>query len=64
LNALEPFASHFGADFYGLPRHPDTITLVREAWVTPASYDFGSGSLVPYRAGETIAWRLAAADFT
>jgi dihydroorotase len=59
LERLEPFASHFGADFYGLPRHDDTITLVKETWVPPAVYDFGDGALVPYRGGEPIAWRLA-----
>ncbi len=58
LDRLEPFASHFGADFYGLPRHADTITLVKESWVPPEVYDFGDGTLVPYRGGETIAWRL------
>jgi len=61
LDRLEAFASHFGADFYGLPRHDDTITLVKEPWVPPKAYDFGDGTLVPYRSGETIAWRLAAA---
>jgi dihydroorotase len=59
LDRLEPFAAHFGADFYGLPRHGETITLVKESWVPPATYDFGGGALVPYRAGEPIAWRLA-----
>ncbi len=59
LDRLEGFASHFGADFYGLPRHHESITLVKEAWVPPAAYDFGAGALVPYRAGETVAWRLA-----
>jgi dihydroorotase len=58
LERLEPFASHFGADFYGLPRHADTITLVKESWMPPAAYDFGSGTLVPYRGGESIAWRI------
>lgn len=62
LNRLQPFASHFGADFYGLPRHDDTITLIKEPWVPPEVYDFGDGELVPYRAGESIAWRLAAAE--
>jgi dihydroorotase len=62
LDRLEPFASHFGADFYALPRHDDTITLVKESWVPPEVYDFGNGALVPYRAGESIAWRLAAPD--
>jgi dihydroorotase len=59
LDRLEPFASHFGADFYGLPRHDETITLVKESWVPPEVYDFGNGALVPYRAGEPVAWRLA-----
>jgi dihydroorotase len=59
LDRLEGFASHFGADFYGLPRHEERITLVRDAWVAPAAYEFGGGSMVPYRAGETVAWRLA-----
>jgi len=61
LDRLEPFASHFGADFYGLPRHEDTITLVKESWVPPRVYDFGNGELVPYRGGEPIAWRLTGA---
>ena len=30
LDRLENFASGFGADFYGLPRNADTVTLVRE----------------------------------
>lgn len=58
LERLEPFASHFGADFYGLARHEDTITLVKESWMPPKVYDFGAGTLVPYRGGETVAWRL------
>jgi dihydroorotase len=59
LDRLEPFASHFGADFYGLPRHDERITLIKESWVPPEVYDFGNGVLVPYRGGESIAWRLA-----
>ena len=41
LDRLEGFASHFGADFYGLPRNADTVTLVREPWTVPAEYPFG-----------------------
>lgn len=59
LDRLEGFASHFGADFYGLPRHDQVITLVKESWIPPQVYDFGSGTLVPYRGGEPVAWRLA-----
>jgi dihydroorotase len=59
LDRLESFASHFGADFYDLPRHDDTITLVKEPWTGPEEFSFGSGTLIPYRAGEPISWRLA-----
>jgi dihydroorotase len=59
LDRLQGFASHFGADFYGLPRHTDTITLLKDPWIAPEQYPFGSGGLIPYRAGEPIAWRLA-----
>jgi dihydroorotase len=59
LDRLQGFASHFGADFYALPRHDETITLIREPWVAPQQYDFGDGNLVPYRAGKSIGWRLA-----
>ncbi len=62
LDRLEGFASHFGADFYGVPRHDDVITLIKESWVPPVSYDFGDGSLVPYRSGEPVAWRLSTAN--
>jgi dihydroorotase len=62
LDRLQAFASHFGADFYRLPRHSETITLIKESWVPPAVYDFGDGALVPYRGGEPVAWRLADRD--
>ncbi len=39
------FASHFGADFYGLPRHSDTITLVKEPWVAPATVASSAAAL-------------------
>jgi dihydroorotase len=59
LEQLQGFASHYGADFYGQGRHAETITLTKESWVPPPSYEFGNGSVVPYRAGESIAWRLS-----
>jgi dihydroorotase len=59
LDRLEAFASHFGADFYGLARHDERITLVKECWKAADSYEFDGGAVVPYRAGESIAWRLA-----
>lgn len=58
LARLEAFASFHGADFYGLPRNPDTVTLVKQSWSVPAELPFGEETLVPLRAGESVAWRL------
>jgi dihydroorotase len=59
LERLEAFASHFGADFYGLPRNADKVTLKRQPWTVPAEYPFAEHPVVPLRAGETLAWRVA-----
>ena len=60
LHRLEAFASHHGAVFYGLPRNRDRITLVDDPWEVPESFAVGPDQrLVPFRAGETIRWRLA-----
>src|SRR4249919_3351954 len=59
LDKLESFASFHGPDFYGLPRNRDRIRLLRESWTVPAGQPFGDSDLVPMRAGEAIAWRLA-----
>ena len=58
LDKLEGFASCHGADFYGLPRNRETITLRKESWEVPASLPFGDEVLVPLRAGDNIAWKL------
>ncbi len=58
LDKLEGFASFYGADYYGLPRNKETITLCREEWQVPASVGFGEHQLVPLRAGEKMKWKL------
>lgn len=58
LDKLEGFASHFGADFYGLPRHQNTISLIKKAWTVPAHYPFGDQKLVPMRANEQVNWSV------
>ena len=58
LDKLEAFTSFSGADYYGLPRNKETITLRREAWQVPASVGFGEHRLVPLRAGESMQWKL------
>ena len=57
LDKLEGFASFFGADFYGLPRNTDTITLEKKDWQVPVSYTFAKQKLIPLRAGEVIKWK-------
>lgn len=59
LHRLEGFASHFGADFYGLPRNTGRITLSTESWQVPAEIPFGADTLVPFRGGGVMAWRIA-----
>jgi dihydroorotase len=59
LDKLEGFASHFGADFYGLPRNKGKLTLERVEWEVPREYPFGAETVVPLRAGQKIGWRLA-----
>jgi dihydroorotase len=58
LDKLEDFASHFGPDFYGLPRNQETVTLNKEEWQLPESITLGDNQVVPLRAGETLSWRL------
>jgi dihydroorotase len=59
LDRFEAFASFHGADFYGLPRNAGTVTLQRRATVVPAEFPFGDQTIVPLRAGETLAWSLS-----
>jgi len=61
LDRLEGFASRHGADFYGLPHNRDTITLEKAEVAVPEELIFGGEKLVPFRAGETLRWRIARA---
>ena len=59
LDRLEGFASFHGADWYGLPRNTDTITLAKESWTVPADYPYlSTDTIVPLRAGETLTWKM------
>jgi dihydroorotase len=61
LDKLEGFASHHGADFYGLPRNRGRITLRRQAWTLPETLPFGAQTLKPLCGGETLDWKLETA---
>ncbi|OGV78014.1 MAG: dihydroorotase [Methylotenera sp. RIFCSPLOWO2_02_FULL_45_14] len=58
LDKLEGFASFYGADFYGLPRNTERVTLVKESWKVPGSLPYDGDVLVPLRAGQAVQWKL------
>lgn len=58
LDKLEAFASHHGADFYGLPRNEGTITLEKKSWQIPETLAFGESEIIPFRAGEHCQWKM------
>jgi len=58
LDKLEAFASFHGADFYGLPRNTQTITLKKQAWTVPNHYTENDITLTPLKANETLNWKL------
>src|SRR5690348_14591426 len=54
LDRLEAFASLNGPRFYGMPPNEERVRLRRGAWQVPERV----GTVVPFRAGETLSWRL------
>jgi dihydroorotase len=58
LDKLEGFASHHGADFYGLPRNTGTVTLDRVQWQLAERIAFGDSDIVPLCAGESLNWQV------
>ena len=60
LDRLEQFASLAGPAFYGMAPNASKVTLRKLAWTLPEALPFGEAELKPLRAGETLAWRLAA----
>ena len=62
LEQLEGFASHYGADFYRLPRNRDSITLVRKQWTVPRTLPYGDTSIVPLWAGKTCNWMVECSE--
>ena len=58
LSALEAFASHYGADFYHLPRNTETITLKKSSWQIPQYITHDDIEIVPLAAGERCRWQL------
>ncbi|MGE0622971.1 MAG: dihydroorotase [Pseudomonadales bacterium] len=59
LDSFEAFASEFGPRFYGLPLNESRIALARTAQAVPAVVSGDGQHVVPFHAGETLAWRFA-----
>ena len=60
LEHFEAFAAFNGADFYGLPRNNDTLTLKREAMPIPHSFVSRDGEeVIFFRGGEKSRWQLS-----
>lgn len=58
LDRFEAFAALNGPAFYRLPVNEARITLRRESWTVPERIGDGDLAVVPFRAGETLRWRL------
>jgi dihydroorotase len=59
LDKLEAFASMNGARFYGLSFNEGTVTLERTGQQVPDRIETDGIELVPFHAGEALAWKLA-----
>jgi dihydroorotase len=60
LDRLEAFASENGPRFYGLPLNSTRVTLDRLDTAVPQTIQANGTAIVPFHAGETLAWRLRA----
>jgi len=58
LDRFEAFASEFGPRFYGLPLNEGSVTLVRAPRAVPDVVTGEGQNVVPFHAGETLAWRF------
>ncbi len=60
LDRREGFASHFGPEFYRLPRNTGTVSLRKAEWTIPTALPYGDRVVVPLAHGETLGWCFAA----
>ncbi len=59
LDRLEAFASLNGPAFYGLAPNEERIALERHPSEAPGPLAAGGDSILPFRAGERLEWRVA-----
>ena len=59
LDRFEAFASTNGPRFYGLPLNEGRVVLERSAWTVPEELTAAGAAIVPFLAGQELAWRFA-----
>lgn len=64
LDRLEAFASEHGPRFYGLPLNTGRVALERTGTVVPELLAAMGAHVVPFHAGDTLAWRFCSAPAT
>jgi dihydroorotase len=62
LDRFEAFAALNGPEFYRLPVNEARVALRREPWTMPGRVGDGDLAVTPFRAGETVRWRLVQAS--
>lgn len=55
---LNDFTSRFGAEFYQLPINKEQITLSKTAQKIPEFLPFGTETVVPIAAGQSLSWSI------
>jgi dihydroorotase len=59
LDRLEGFASLHGPAFYRLPPNAEQVALERSPQRVPARIETAAAPVVPFHAGNELAWRFA-----
>ncbi|PJD94085.1 MAG: dihydroorotase [Legionella sp.] len=55
---LNHFLSRFGAEFYHLPQHAETITLIKKTQSIAPSWPLGTDEVIPLAAGTQLNWSI------
>ena len=59
---FEAFMSLNGPAFYQLPLNTSKIVLQRSSWTVPETLPFGQQTLVPFKAGKVLQWKVTSDD--
>jgi dihydroorotase len=59
---FEAFMSLNGPAFYRLPVNTGKLSLEKSSWTIPDSLPFAQQNLIPFKAGETLQWKIVNND--